>query len=218
MKCGPCCWGMFVTIAVLAVGASNLDHCAVLRPSLRGDVSSRIAVASAQGLSGESLYQLESMWTTDRGRHLKLKDLSGATEVMAMVFTSCPTLCPTLVHDLKAMDASMRGRAHDGTHFVLVTIDPEHDTPQVLSRFRNRMGLDPDRWTLLRGSESDTRELAAVLGLAYGKGDGRNYTHSSLITVLDRGGVIVHQQTSLGTDPMRAVAAIENANSSLSSR
>jgi protein SCO1/2 len=199
-----------IALTVLAAGASNLDLRSSVRPAVGGDARARLESASAQSLSGSSLYQLESTWTNDRGERVKLKDLGGATEVMAMVFTRCPTVCPTLVHDLKAMDKSMPGGAHKGTHFVLITIDPEHDTPAVLREFRDRMGLDPQRWTLLRGSESDTRELTAVLGLAYGKGDGQNFAHSSLVTVLDRGGVIVHQQTGVGTDPMRAVAAIEN--------
>ena len=211
MRSGPCCWGMFLTLSVLAVGASNLDRSATVRQFLGSGRAAAVATTSAQALSGASLYQLESVWTTDRGEQVRLKDLDGTTEVLAMVFTRCTSLCPTLVHDLKAMDASMRRSARTGTHFVLVTIDPEHDTPEALREFRDRMGLDAERWTLLRGTESDTRELAAVLGFAYGKGDGRNYTHSSLVTVLDRGGLIVHQQTSVGSDPMRAVAAIENS-------
>lgn len=210
MRSGPCCWGMFVTLSVLAVGASNLDRSATTRQSSEPGRGARVATTDAQALSGASLYQLESVWTTDRGEQVRLKDLDGTTEVMAMVFTRCTSVCPTLVHDLKAMDASMHGGARKDTHFVLVTIDPEHDTPEALSEFRNRMGLDADRWTLLRGTASDTRELAAVLGFAYGKGDGQNYNHSSLVTVLDRGGLIVHQQTGIGSDPMRAVAAIEN--------
>ena len=211
MRSGPCCWGLFVTFSVLAVGASNLDRSATSRQFSGSGRGAAVATASSQALSGASLYQLESVWTTDRGEQVRLKDLDGTTEVLAMVFTRCTSQCPTLVHDLKSLDASMHGGARTGTHFVLVTIDPQHDTPQALREFRDRMGLDPERWTLLRGTESDTRELAAVLGFAYGKGDGRNYTHSSLVTVLDRGGLIVHQQTGVGSDPMRTVAAIEDA-------
>ena len=211
MRSGPCCWGMFVTLSVLAVGASNLDRSATSRQYSGTDHGARVATTSARALSGASLYQLESVWTTDRGEQVRLRDLDGTTEVLAMVFTRCTSLCPTLVRDLKSLDASIHGGARTGTRFVLVTIDPQHDTPQALREFRDRMGLDADRWTLLRGTESDTRELAAVLGFAYGRGDGRNYTHSNLVTVLDRGGLIVHQQAGVGADPMRAVAAIENS-------
>lgn len=207
MKLGPCCWGTVVSLVVMATGPSRLDHSMLTHPA---PARPQRLPSGSQVLSGESLYQLESVWTSDRGQHLRLRELGGSTQVLAMVFTRCPTLCPTLVHDLKAMDAGMKAEARRGTHFVLVTIDPEHDTPKALREFRAHMGLDPNRWTLLCGKDSDTRELAAVLGFAYGKGDGRSYTHSNLVTVLDRGGVIVHQQAGINSDPMRALAAIEN--------
>jgi protein SCO1/2 len=194
-----------ITLVVMATGASRLDRSMLTRPAPGN------AAATEASLSGSSLYQLDSEWTNDRGERVRLKDLGGSTQIMAMVFTRCPSLCPTLVHDLKAMQASMDAGTRSGTRFVLVTIDPEHDTPAALREFRAHMGLDAAHWTLLRGSDAATRELAAVLGFAYGKGDGRNYTHSSLVTVLDKGGVIVHQQTGLGSDPTRALMAIENS-------
>ena len=211
MRSGAYCWGMFVTLSVLAAGASKLGRSTLAPGEAEGGRGAHVASTAAPALNGESLYQLESTWTTDTGERVHLKDLAGSSEVLAMVFTRCPTLCPTLVHDLKALDASMPGGTRAGTHYVLVTIDPEHDTPEVLREFRTRMGLDPRRWTLLRGDDSTTRELAAVLGFAYGKGDGRNYTHSNLVTVLNRGGVIVHQQTGVGSDPTRALTAIEHS-------
>lgn len=208
MRLKPCCLGIVATVLVLAVGASRLDRSTRVQPNAS---ATSAASSSISDPSGESLYQLESVWTTDRGERVRLKDLAGSTEVLAMMFTRCPTLCPTLVHDLKAVEASLRGRARAHTQFLLVTMDPEHDTPQALREFRSRMGLGSEHWTLLCGSEADTRELGAVLGFAYGRGDGKNYTHSNLVTVLDPGGVIVHQQTGLGSDPERALLAIEQS-------
>src|SRR5258708_32772869 len=120
---------MFVTLSVLAAGASKLGRSTLAPGDAGSDRGARVATASAPHLSGESLYQLESTGTTDRGERVHLKDLSGSAEVMAMVFTPCPTLCPTLVHDLKAMGGSMRGGTRAGTRYALVNIDPEHDTP-----------------------------------------------------------------------------------------
>src|SRR5205814_1760358 len=173
MRSGAYCWGMFLTLSVLAAGASKLGRSTLAPDDGGGDRGARGATAPAPHLSGESLYQLESTWTTDRGERVHLKDLSGSAEVMAMVFTRCPTLCPTLVHDLKAMDASMRGGTRAGTRYVLVTIDPGHDTPAALREFRARRGLAPRRWTFLCGDDPTTRELAAVLGFASGRGHGQ---------------------------------------------
>src|SRR5262249_6248181 len=161
--------------------------------------------------SGESLYQLKSVWTTDHGDRVRLDDLRGCTRVLAMMFTHCPSLCPTLIRDLKAVDQAMPEKTREATRYVLVTIDPEHDTPGALRAFRIRMGLDPRRWLLLRGNPRDTQELAAVLGFNYGKGNGGNYTPSNRVPVLNRQGEIVHQEVGLGADPTRAAALLEDA-------
>src|SRR5262249_60769222 len=111
----------------------------------------------------ESLYQLASEWTTGGGRPLALEDRRGGTCVLAMLCTHCPSLCPTLVRDLKAMDAAMPADVRAKTEYVLITIDPEHDDAPALKAFRDRMRLDPKRWLLLRGNAGDTQQLAAVL-------------------------------------------------------
>ena len=198
-----CCGlGLLVSLVVLTVMTSTFDRHEVL-----GSLHQAVATAVPPP-NGESLYQLGSVWTTDAGRQVKLDQLRGGPRVLAMMFTHCPSLCPTLVRDLKALDAAMPAKDRAATEYVLVTIDPEHDDPAALREFRTRMGLDPKRWLLLRGNASDTQQLAAVLGFNYGKGDGRNYTHSNLVTVLDGEGDIVHQQVGLGQDLSRAVAMI----------
>jgi len=198
-----CCgWGLLASLVVLSLVTSSFD--------LHEDhIAIEAVTAPAPALSGESLYQLPSVWTIDTGAPLKLAQLRGGPRVLAMMFTHCPSLCPTLVRDLKALDAAMPAKTRAHTEYVLVTIDPEHDDAVALQAFRERMALDPKRWLLLRGNAHDTQELAAVLGFNYGKGDGRNYTHSNLVTVLDGRGAIVHQQVGLGQDLSRAVATIE---------
>ena len=198
-----CCGlGLIVSLVALCILTNTFD---------RHEVLSAVRQASATAspsVGGESLYQLSSVWTTDAGKQVHLDDLRGGPRVLAMMFTHCPSLCPTLVRDLKALDAAMPAADRATTEYVLVTIDPEHDDPATLREFRSRMVLDPKRWVLLRGNASDTQQLAAVLGFNYGKGDGRNYTHSNLVTVLDGEGDIVHQQVGLGEDLGRAVAMI----------
>ena len=197
-------WGLLLSLVVLSLVTSTFDR--------RGDHVARPAIASAPAVpSGESLYQLPSVWTTDAGSRLKLEQLKGGPRVLAMMFTHCPSLCPTLVRDLKALDAAMPAKTRATTEYVLVTIDPDHDDAAALHDFRARMGLDPKRFLLLRGNAHDTQELAAVLGFNYGKGDGRNYTHSNLVTVLDGQGEIVHQQIGLGEDLSRTVSTIQEA-------
>jgi protein SCO1/2 len=159
-------------------------------------------------LPDASLYQVEAAWTSDAGTPAALADLRGAPVVLAMGYTSCGYACPMLVQDMK----KIASRLPEGTpaHYVLVSMDPERDTPGALRAFRDAHSLGDD-WTLLTGSPGDVRTLAALLGVRYRPEADGAIAHSNVVTVLDRDGVVAAQQEGLGSDPSAAVAAIEEA-------
>ncbi len=133
--------------------------------------------------------------------------------MVAMIFTRCPRTCPTLVHDLIRLSDRLPTRTRARTRFVLVTMDPDHDTPAVLHAYRARMSLVAPQWRLLQGDPGATRELAAVLGFAYRERGAQDFMHRGLVTVLDRGGVIAYQDGGIADDPARVLAAIERCAS-----
>lgn len=143
-------------------------------------------------LSDRSVYQLESRWTTDAGRSIKLAELAGQYQIVAFIFTHCAAACPLLVKSLQVQARSMPRRAQERARFLLVSMDPQRDTAPVLQRYRKEMALD-QRWTLLRASDGDVRELAAVLGFNYERTADGQFAHSNQITLLDPGGEIVLQ-------------------------
>ncbi|HEX6764429.1 MAG TPA: SCO family protein [Polyangiaceae bacterium] len=158
-----------------------------------------------------SIYALDSRWTTDDGRIVRLGDLRGRIQLLAMMFTSCPSVCPTFVREMQTLDRGLPAKLRDHMHYVLVSIDPEHDTPEALHRYREKMHLD-ERWTLLRGDARDVRELAQVVGVAYAKTEGAEIAHTRLVTVLDPSGEVVHQQTGVSEDRDRLIAGIGRAD------
>ena len=92
--------------------------------------------------------------------------------------------------------------------FLLVSIDPERDTPEALRAFRAKHELPTERWTLLRGSAEATRQLAGMVGFNYQPGSPTQYAHSLLISIMDESGVVVFQQVGLGRPPDEAVASL----------
>jgi protein SCO1/2 len=79
-----------------------------------------------------------------------------------------------------------------------VSIDPEHDTPEALRALARARGLDPSRWRLLGAPDDTVREVAAVLGIRYRRLADGSFNHSSVITLLDRAGVIQARVEGLG--------------------
>jgi protein SCO1/2 len=168
--------------------------------------------ADEAALGERSIYALRSVWTNDDGRPVRLSELAGRVQLLAMMFTSCPSVCPTFVREIVSLDRALVPKLRERTHVVFVSIDPERDTPGVLRRYRETMRLERERFTLLRGSASDVRELAQVVGVAYQKTEGSDIAHTRLVTVLDATGELIHQQAGVSEDRERLIAGIERAS------
>jgi protein SCO1 len=156
-----------------------------------------------------SIYQLESEWINQDNKEFRLSSFKGKPVVLTMFFASCTYACPILVNDMKKIESSLPGDMH-GYNFVLVSIDPERDTPEALKNFADAKNLDKERWTLLTGSGDDIMELAALLGFKYKKEADGSYSHSNMILVLNEEGEITHQHNGLNQDITAVVTEINN--------
>jgi len=162
-------------------------------------------------LSDRSIYQLETKWTSDVGRIVTLGVLRGHLQVVAMFFTTCEASCPVIVDDMKHLQQALPDPLRDKVDFLLVSFDSERDTPEVLRAYRQKMRLPMEHWTLLRGGADDVRELAAILGVNFQKDARGQFMHSNVITVLNREGEVVWQQTGVRSEPLPMIQALEQA-------
>ncbi len=173
-----------------------------------------IAEAKIPDLSKElpelSIYNLPSTWTTQDNENIELEDLRGNVLVMVMIYTSCKAACPRLVADMRNIEKQVPENDLDRVKFIMVSIDPETDTPQRLKKFSEENLMTDDHWMFLRGTPEDTREFAAVLAVSYKKISPIDFSHSNIISVFDEEGVLVHQQEGLGVDNEETVAAIHS--------
>ena len=163
--------------------------------------------ATAQ-LTDNSLFHLDSTWTNDAARPIKLVSFQGRPLVVTMFFSSCAYACPILVHDMKRIEASLPENIRTNVGFVLISFDTDRDTPPVLAKFRARHVL-PANWTLLRGGTDDVLELASLLGIKFKKDARGDFAHSNVISLLDDKGEILLQQIGLNRDPGTLSSAIE---------
>lgn len=89
------------------------------------------------------------------GARLRTADLAGRVLVANFIFTRCPTVCP--VTSLKMKRLGERLADQPGVGLVSVSVDPEHDSPEVLRAFAARYGADPARWRFLTGEAGTLR-------------------------------------------------------------
>ena len=155
---------------------------------------------SAAAFTDKSLYQVDSRWTTDAGKQIKLGELRGKPQVVAMFFANCQYACPLIVNDMQRMEAALTPAQRARVGFTLVSFDPKRDTAAALAEYRRVRNLGAERWTLLRGEPDAVQELAALLGVRYKQDVRGQFAHSNVITVLNPDGEIVRQQVGLSQD------------------
>lgn len=155
-----------------------------------------------------SIFLLDSKWQNQDAKELQLKDLKGKNLVVVLIFTSCQTACPLLVADMKRVESKIDKNVLKNTSLVLVTIDPDNDTPEVLKKFAQKENLDREPYMLLRGNLESTRELANVLAVKYKQITPIVFSHSNIISVFDKKGEMVSQEE--GTVKAEAIAKVVN--------
>ncbi len=188
-----------ILILLMAVPVAAVAH----------DAGHRHERLEAEKPSSESVYNLTTKWVTEEGKPFYLKQLRGKPAVVAMLYTSCQSACPLIVEDMKKIQRELQKKFQSSVSFLAVSLDPKRDSPVVLKEYKKAHVLN-EQWTLVRGSASAVRSLAAVLGVKYKREIGGEFQHSYLISVLDKGGVIAFQRVGLGQDSKGAVSALES--------
>ncbi|KFF05985.1 SCO family protein [Flavobacterium reichenbachii] len=157
-------------------------------------------VTKEKPISDLSIYNLPSQWTNQDGKNIELKSLKGNVLVMVMIYTSCKAACPRLVADMRSIESKLKPETKKNIKLILVSIDPETDTPQRLKSFaiENKMNQEP--WIFLRSTEENTREFAAVLAVNYKKITPIDFSHSNIISVFNPEGELIYQQEGLGVN------------------
>lgn len=196
-----------LTIAIVFSSCKNSDEKEKVGEK---ELAESVSVDLNKEVPELSIYNLPSTWTTQDAEDIELKDLRGNVLVMVMIYTSCKAACPRLIADMRNIEKQVPEEDLDKVKFIMVSIDPETDTPERLKKFSIENKMEDDQWMFLRGTEEDTREFAAVLAVSYKQISPIDFSHSNIISVFDEEGVLVHQQEGLGVDNSETIAAIKD--------
>jgi protein SCO1/2 len=154
------------------------------------------------GTEGESLYQLHIQLTDQSGNAVSLDTFRGQPVLISMFYGSCPYVCPLTINTIQKTEQALDPAVRKQLRVLLVSLDPEQDTPEKLAEVARRQKVDTSRWKLVRADGADVRKLAAVLGVRFRKLPDGEFNHSTVITLLDGIGVQAISSNRLGqTDP-----------------
>lgn len=95
--------------------------------------------------------------TDQSGKLVSLADLKGRLVLVSFIYTNCPESCPLIPRQYLQIQRRFTEAVDDGRLvLVLVTTDPERDTPDRLKRYTDRLG---GRWLFLTGGLDEMKEV-----------------------------------------------------------
>lgn len=119
------------------------------------------------------------------------KDYLGKVYVIEFFFTTCPSICPIMNENLISVQNEIDNEEDFG--IVSITIDPEHDTPEVLKEYAENYGVTNPNWNFLTGDRNKIYEMANRGFGIFADEDETvpgGFAHSGLFALIDKEGYV----------------------------
>ncbi len=133
--------------------------------------------------------------TNQFGKTVSLNnDLKGKILVVDFIYTSCATTCPLLSDNMEMLqkafkkDFKKENSLDTAVHFISITVDPEHDSFQVLRHYADKYTANPDHWWFLTGSRADIYNFARkqlFVNMEEGSGGLDDFIHTDKMVLID---------------------------------
>lgn len=131
-------------------------------------------------------------FVNQEGKTITNEDVKGKVYVADFFFTTCPTICPIMKKEmLRVLDAFQ-----DNPDFKILshTIDPSHDTQEVLHDYAEKLGIENDKtWNFLTGDPQKIYEIGQTSYLTTAMEDQAEpggFLHSGAFVLVDQNGHI----------------------------
>jgi len=153
---------ILVTIVVFVVCAAGT----VLWRSMQEPTTTQAKPAAKSSSPWGASYFPNVLLTATDGRKLRFFDdlIKDKVVMINFIYTSCVDSCPLETARLRQVQKLLGDRVGNDVFLYSITIDPEHDTPEVLAEYAKKFHVGPG-WLFLHGSEPDVTQLRKKFGI-----------------------------------------------------
>jgi cytochrome oxidase Cu insertion factor (SCO1/SenC/PrrC family) len=116
--------------------------------------------------------------TERSGKTFGLTQLRGTIWIADFIYTSCQDTCPMQTTEMAKLQEELA--AQKAVRLLSFSVDPEKDTPPVLSQYADRYKAHKDRWLFLTGGQEEMKNLV------------QNGFRLSAVTAANDTGIILH--------------------------
>ena len=149
----------------------------------------RFGGGERNSLEGMSQYgSVPEFSLTERsGQTIRLEQLRGTIWIADFIYTDCEDTCPLQSAEMARLQDELS--AQEVVKLLSFSVNPEKDTPSVLSRYADRFKATGDRWLFLTGGQEEIRNLVQNgfrLSAATASTDPGVILHSPRLVLIDR--------------------------------
>ena len=121
------------------------------------------------------------------GQKISNKDMLGKVYLVEFFYSHCPTICPVMNSNMKYIMTEIN-RPDFG--IVSISIDPTHDTPEVLKNHARMIGATSQNWHFVSGDRDYIGNLADQFDIYVGdkEDQSESLNHSGMIALVDKDG------------------------------
>ena len=153
--------------------------------------------------------------TNQNGERVSLDTFRGQPFVLTFVFTRCPVpnFCPRMSNNFEELQAAIKSGTGTlaTTHLLSITLDPDYDTPKILSDYAAFHNADPKIWTFATGDGKEIDSLTRAFSV-YRQNEGGTISHGLATASIDRDGRIERIWRGNAWTPAEVTQAIHAAS------
>ncbi|MFC7786032.1 SCO family protein [Rossellomorea sp. GCM10028870] len=168
-------------------------------------------LAGCQGENSEESFPMkvevgDLVAVDQNGETTSLADLNKGKIVIAdFIFTNCDTVCLPMTANMSKLQKKIADAGlDDDVQLVSISVDPEHDTPEVLKQYSGRYEMDDENWSFLTGYSRDEIESFANVSFKTpaAQVEGSNqFVHGTSFYLVSENGVLLKQYEGVSNPP-----------------
>jgi protein SCO1/2 len=130
-------------------------------------------------------------FTNQFGETVNNKTVENKIYVADFFFATCESICPAISTNLK--DVQKEFENDDSLLILCHTVNPLHDTVEVLNAYGQTYGAKKNKWHFLTGNKKEIYDLAKdsyLVNALEADGSPEGFLHSELLLLVDKKGRI----------------------------
>lgn len=128
--------------------------------------------------------------TDQSNKIFKFERFKGKVLLVEFAYTTCPDVCPLMTAAMRSVQDELTAAERKLVHLIMVTTDPEVDSPAVLASYAKRYRVDLSNWSFLTGDEPSLAQVWKNFGVGVKKIARGLVDHTPLTAIIDQNGVM----------------------------